>query len=664
MGKTIKSKITTTVIIIVAQALIISNGISVFVASRSLTKEQTEKLQYTADKFSESIDTWFESERTMVEGVVYDVNELDSAKPSYDDLVKIVRSHAANRPELLNMYIGTKDKDFAQSDPDATTPEGYDPTQRGWYKAAESAAHTVVTDPYMDVLIGGMCITIASPIYHDNELIAVVGADVTLDTINEVMNSIPKDGGQYGFLADSSGNYIVHENKAYEPGEDSAVAVVNEMKDIAPIIKAPASAVIKTADYDGESNYFATAPIDKAGWVLGIALPVKNVLATSIRMAVLVVVMTLAAMFLSAIVMTLLIKKLLAPMETMKAFVKEKIIGEEAFDYRGDEVGEISYLITELEDRFINTIRQTASSAGSIRTEMDKARNGIQSISDNLSEISEVFGRTSDNTESQSSNIAGLTEQSEQVSQAVSGLAGEAQEMASRANSIITRISEVIPGAIKDKEKAVVMTQESKKNLTKAIEGTRVIDQIVEVSDAIRAIAEQTNLLALNASIEAARAGEAGKGFAVVAEEIGKLSDTTSQEIDKVTELTGKVTESVKVLSDEAMRIIRFLDEDVMHDYDTLGTLSNNYKDDAEYYAQESATIGAGSEELLASITSINELIGQLNSSQQELNSAVQSVNETLQKTNAHSDHVAERAEEVLTHVDELGRTVDTFRID
>ena len=63
--------------------------------------------------------------------------------------------------------------------------------------------------------------------------------------------------------------------------------------------------------------------------------------------------------------------------------------------------------------------------------------------------------------------------------------------------------------------------------LKKAIEDSKSVERVNELTGEILNISSQTNLLALNASIEAARAGEAGKGFAVVADEIRQLADSS-----------------------------------------------------------------------------------------------------------------------------------------
>lgn len=58
----------------------------------------------------------------------------------------------------------------------------------------------------------------------------------------------------------------------------------------------------------------------------------------------------------------------------MKAFIKEKVIGTQNCKVQKDEVREISYLIDELEDKFIGIIRQTQSESESIHTRMQDAQ--------------------------------------------------------------------------------------------------------------------------------------------------------------------------------------------------------------------------------------------------------------------------------------------------
>ena len=199
--------------------------------------------------------------------------------------------------------------------------------------------------------------------------------------------------------------------------------------------------------------------------------------------------------------------------------------------------------------------------------------------------------------------------------------------------------------------------------LTKAMEDSKSVEQVNTLTSGILEIADQTNLLALNASIEAARAGEAGRGFAVVAEEIKKLSETTGSEIGKVNELTEKVMKSVAALSDASNHIIAFLDEVVLKDYDKLETLADNYKEDATYYAQVSNVLNQNSQELSASITSINEILDTINMSQRELDQAVQSVNGNLQQITYASETVSEETNNVKNSIGTLQETIKQFNV-
>lgn len=221
----------------------------------------------------------------------------------------------------------------------------------------------------------------------------------------------------------------------------------------------------------------------------------------------------------------------------------------------------------------------------------------------------------------------------------------------------------MVPELLDDKKNAINITMNSKQNLESAIEETKEIEKIVEVSEAISAIAQQTNLLALNASIEAARAGEAGRGFAVVADEIKQLSTTTGNEIEKVNTLVGKVTESVKKLSGESNRIVAFLDEIVLKDYDKLEILADNYREDADYYVEVSNVLGTHIENLNISVDGINRIIDTIDASQKELDEAVQSVNENLQKITNASESVSEETKDVMKSVVSLQDTVEQFHL-
>ena len=73
-----------------------------------------------------------------------------------------------------------------------TPPEGYDPTERDWYKIAVAArGEVVIVSPYVDAQTGSVVITVARSIAGaDNSLTNVVALDVIVNHIKEVTQAV------------------------------------------------------------------------------------------------------------------------------------------------------------------------------------------------------------------------------------------------------------------------------------------------------------------------------------------------------------------------------------------------------------------------------------------------------------------------------------------
>jgi methyl-accepting chemotaxis protein len=100
--------------------------------------------------------------------------------------------------------------------------------------------------------------------------------------------------------------------------------------------------------------------------------------------------------------------------------------------------------------------------------------------------------------------------------------AGNAEQLASGARQAAERGGEVMRDVVR--------------TMGGIQEGTRSIEDILELIDAL---SFQTNLLSLNASIEAARAGESGKAFAVVADEVRQLAVRSASASRQIHQLIG-----------------------------------------------------------------------------------------------------------------------------
>ena len=146
--------------------------------------------------------------------------------------------------------------------------------------------------------------------------------------------------------------------------------------------------------------------------------------------------------------------------------------------------------------------------------------------------------------------------------------------------------------------------------LNNAIEDSKSVDQVNNLTNDILSISSQTNLLALNASIEAARAGEAGKGFAVVAEEIRQLA--------------------VSNLSDNANNLVKYMQQTILPEFERFVDSGASYKNNASYIEDAMNEFVLKTDALKKNI---NEIAGSINTITAAVDEGAEGVNSTAENT-------------------------------
>ena len=651
MRKTIKGKITVQTIMYLLVALVICELVSVVTLNANMTSQSKLYINAEAQTNAGVVNEWLIEQGNIAHTITNAVAFMNTKDP--DTIMNYLEKNLSENKDALMYYVcfgydgGVLPADHSKLD--------LDPTTRDWWKQAIAKNGLIYTAPYKDFASGNMIVTVAEPLKIQGEQ-AVFLADITLETLTNQVKKVSADENLQGFLLDADGAVVSHENEDFLPKEEGNTI-------LSDALNTDVCNVSELRDYDGRMKFVSTASVDATGWTFGVTEDKAVITKQIARNVIIVIALGLVMLIVVAVMTAVSVRKSLAPMETMKKFVKEKVIGTQICHKQKNEIEEIRYLIQEMEDKFIGVIRQTKAESDNIHERMQGTNNKVVSINENIMEIGAAMEETGANIDSQTANITMINEACGSAAQSIIHLADEAQEMAANAKEVACRVESMAKELLEDKESATQVAAESKERMQKAMQGAEVIGEIANVSSAIQEIASQTNLLALNASIEAARAGEAGKGFAVVAEEIKKLSEDTDEEISKVNDLTAKVFESVKALSRESNAVLEFINGTVMSDYNKLETLVTEYQKDTGYYNQVSESIGASAESVRDSVDSINEMIDSISMAQKELSDAATSVNENLQKITYSSENMSQDTKEVLESVNSLQETMQSFQV-
>jgi methyl-accepting chemotaxis protein len=335
-----------------------------------------------------------------------------------------------------------------------------------------------------------------------------------------------------------------------------------------------------------------------------------------------------------------------------------------------------NYPVTR-KDEFGKTGGALAKAQENIKELINAIMSNSQDMSASSEELSATVEELSSKTEEIDSAVANIASGVEETSASSEEITASVEEVGSNINELSQKAMDGSDNASKSKERAVgadkdgkeILTgiqniyEEKKKNMLKAIEDGKIVDNIRIMADTIASIAEQTNLLALNAAIEAARAGEQGKGFAVVAEEVRMLAEQSSEAVNGIQDTIVKVQNAFANLSGNSNAILTFINEDVYSGLGKFGKVIEQYNNDSDFVSGMSEEIASMAEELSVTVGQVNEGVQNMAHTAQKSNENVEIIRNSIDETSKAAQQVALTAQSQAELAQKLNEMVQNFNI-
>ncbi len=313
-----------------------------------------------------------------------------------------------------------------------------------------------------------------------------------------------------------------------------------------------------------------------------------------------------------------------------------------------DEIGELSHWFNLFVEKLQIMIQDISKSSQALSRAVDVTREASRDISENSDQMLATTQTVNQSTNGMSSQISSISKVMGRSSDNLDIVASATEEMTATINEIA-----------RNAEAARIMSMETGEKIDAASAKVNQLGADAKEIDGFTAsindISEQTNLLALNATIEAARAGEAGKGFAVVAGEIKELARQTATATQDIKNKIDNIMHSSGGTVDEMASILK-----------TFGDMNNVVNDIASAIEEQSATtkeIADNTATVATGISDVNASISQFDSLTTDIATQMETVNQSSAKMSENCTNINSDTREMGSQTGKLDNLINRFVI-
>ncbi|MDD2973113.1 MAG: methyl-accepting chemotaxis protein [Lachnospiraceae bacterium] len=530
----------------------------------------------------------------------------------------------------------------------------------GWYYLPVEHGEPLWMEPYLNANINVYMISYVVPLFVDGESVGIIGMDIDFSQITDIVDGTTIYDTGYAFLTNGDGSIARHRD--LEVGTKLSEVNNGELASVEDcLLSDDKEGQVVEYSQNGEEEQLIYYKLNN-GMRFALTAPKQeiNAGAADLRNQILVIVLVciivaiLIGVFMGSSISNPL--KMLTTMiqETAELHLKKNDMGRKLCK-RKDETGDMAASVYSMRDKLREMVENIEKAQHEIVTNVDELNIILKdnsAISEDNSATTQELAAGMEETLANTNMITSSIRQVKENAQSIHSLTEEGQE---ESQIVLDRAVELKDTTQQAEEKTLAMYQEIHAKSLQAVEQSKAVKKINELTGDIKSISSQTNLLALNANIEAARAGDAGRGFAVVATEIGQLANQTFKAVDNINAIVAEVNLAVGNMSQCLETTIDFIGNSVISDYNMFQQVSGQYKADAASFIDKM-------KEINSAISSLNDNMSGISNAVDEINGNVTQSTDGITVIAEKSGDAVEKSQSGCEYVSRCGDSVEQLK--